>query len=161
MAGERLDVETFKWVQDHLKDKFVNDNYWQTESGGPMLSNFLGLTKQAYKPGSACKPVPGYNMAIINAENLQRCKPTELGLIAMKLPTPPSFMLSLWKKDAAFVEKYFAHIPGYYDTGDSGFMDNDGYFHIMARVDDIINTAGHRLSTGEMEENLMKHPKIA
>lgn len=79
----------------------------------------------------------------------------------MKLPTPPSFMLSLWKKDAAFVEKYFAHIPGYYDTGDSGYMDNDGYFHIMARVNDIINTAGHRLSTGEMEENLMKHPKIA
>jgi propionyl-CoA synthetase len=113
-----------------------------------MISNYLGLEKQPYKPGSACKPVPGYNMYIIDAKTKKLSNAGESGILAMKLPTPPSFMLGLWNNQNAYIEKYCKNFPGYYETGDSGYCDKDGYFYIMARVDDIINTAGHRLSTG-------------
>ena len=103
--------------------------------------------------------MPGYNLSVLNRETHEPCKPNETGYIVMKTPTPPSFMLSLWKRDEAFIEKYFKEFPGYYETGDSGYFDEDGYFYIMSRVDDVINTAGHRLSTGEMEEVLMKNEK--
>jgi propionyl-CoA synthetase len=126
-----------------------------------MLSNFLGLSRQPYKPGSACKPVPGYQMHIVDPKTKHILGPGKLGTIVMGLPTPPSFMLGIWNHEEAFIEKYFKHIPGYYETGDSGHIDQDGYFYIMTRVDDIINTAGHRISTGEIEEVLMKHPTVA
>lgn len=159
--GERCDIPTFKWVEDHLKGKLVNDCYWQTETGGPILSNYLGFPTFPEKPGSACKPLPGYNVKVINSATGVECKPNEPGTVYVKEPLPPSFMLTILNHDNMFINKYFSTLPGHYNTGDSGYYDEDGYFHIMSREDDVINTAGHRLSTGEMEEILMKHDKIA
>lgn len=131
-----------------MKGKLVNDCYWQTESGGPILSNYLGFPTFPEKPGSACKPLPGYNVKVINTATGVECKPNETGTVYVKEPLPPSFMLTILNNDDVYVKKYFSTLIGHYNTGDSGYYDEDGYFHIMAREDDVINTAGHRLSTG-------------
>lgn len=161
LAGERCEAGTITWLQKHLPSNvLVNDHWWQTESGWPMISNCYGLSHFPVKPGSATKPVPGWDMRILRDDGTET-EPNEHGSVVTKLPTPPGFMLSLYKNDEAFKEKYMKAFPGYYLAGDEGFKDEDGYFHIMGRIDDIINTAGHRLSTYAIEEVLNSHTAIA
>lgn len=161
IAGERCDIHTYRWIENHIKGPVINDNYWQTETGWPIVSNFSKKYFESFtpKPGSATKAVPGYDIQILGQDN----KPVEhnqLGKIAVKLPTPPSFALTIYNNDANFIKAYFKDAPGYYITGDAGYYDNDNYLHIVTRIDDVINTAGHRLSTGHMEEILLHHPDI-
>lgn len=157
MAGERCDPETFKWIQQGVGEKtLINDQWWQTESGYPICCNNLGICRFTSKPGSALKPQPGFNVKIMNdtlTEELPRCK---LGKICIELPMPPAFMVSLYGDDAAFVTKYISKDNKYYITGDCGYFDEEGDIFIMTRLDDMIKTAGHRLSTGRMEEVIMK-----
>ncbi len=159
IAGERCDVPTYEWIQKGL-GVMINDNYWQTETGWVISSNYFNLHTFKGKPGSAIKPVPGYNVHILDNENNIISKPNELGRICCKLPMPPSFMMTLYNNDEAFSKKYLEDSPGYYQTGDCGYFDEQGYLNIMARIDDIINTSGHRLSTAQMEEVLLEHPEI-
>lgn len=162
IAGERCDPTTLHWLESHLTPgTLLNDHWWQTESGWPIVGNFAGLEQFAVKPGSATKPVPGWDVHILGDDKKSVTVPRTLGKICVKLPTPPGFMQTLWRNDAAFVEKYMKDMPGYYLTGDEGFYDEDGYFHIMARIDDVINTAGHRLSTGQLEEIVGNHDDVA
>lgn len=160
LAGERLDVPAYKWLLDNLpKGCLLNDNYWQTETGWSIGTNNKKLHEFPCKPGSCTKPAPGMRVTILDEEN----KPLpqgKLGKVCIKLPMPPSFMPTLYKNDQAFVDKYIADNPGYYFSGDAGFFDEDGYLHITARVDDVINTAGHRLSTSQMEEVLTGHSDV-
>lgn len=158
-AGERCDIPTFDWISRNIPNALINDNYWQTETGWIISCNFANLHTFPSKPGSCTKPCPGFRVEIIDDDN----KPAtlgDLGRVCIKLPMPPSFMLTLWNNDEAFVKKYLSEVPGYYVTGDAGYFDFDGYLHVMTRLDDIINTAGHRLSTAAMEEVLMGHPEI-
>lgn len=158
-AGERCDIPTFDWISRNIPNALINDNYWQTETGWIISCNFANLYTFPSKPGSCTKPCPGFRVEIIDDDN----KPAilgDLGRVCIKLPMPPSFMLTLWNNDDAFVKKYLSEVPGYYVTGDAGYFDSDGYLHVMTRLDDIINTAGHRLSTAAMEEVLMGHPEI-
>ena len=160
LAGERLDIPAYKWLLDHLpKGCLLNDNYWQTETGWSIGTNNKLLHTFPCKPGSVTRAAPGMRITIMDEEN----KPLplgKLGKVCIKLPMPPSFMPTLYKNDEAFVQKYIADNPGYYFSGDAGFFDDDGYLHITARVDDVINTAGHRLSTSQMEEVLTAHDDI-
>ena len=144
-AGERCDIKTYQWLTENLKGVLCNDNYWQTETGWIISCNYTDLYTFPPKPGSATKPCPGFNLKIMN-DQLEELPCNELGKILIKLPLPPSFMLTLWANDQAFLEKYIKY-PGYYMTGDAGYFDQDGYLHVMTRLDDVINTAGHRLST--------------
>lgn len=161
LAGERCEPDTIHWLTKHLpKSVLINDHWWQTESGWAMISNFGNLSQFPVKPGSATKPVPGWNMQILKDDG-NEAAPNEHGSVVVKLPTPPGFMLTLYKNDSSFEEKYMKAFPGYYLAGDEGFIDDDGYFHIMGRIDDVINTAGHRLSTYAIEEVLNSHPAIA
>jgi propionyl-CoA synthetase len=159
LAGERADPDTVQWAERML-DRPVVDHWWQTETGWPMSANFAGLGLFATKHGSCGKPVPGYDLRVVDAgcEEMPR---GETGAIVVKLPLPPGSLPTLWNNDAGFVESYMAEFPGYYKTADAGFMDADGYLHVMSRTDDIINVAGHRLSTGGMEEVLSRHPDVA
>src|SRR5499427_1437082 len=159
LAGERCDPDTLLWAQERLKVPVI-DHWWQTESGWPISANFAGLGMLPVKPGSATKPVPGYDVQILN-EAGKEVGPNETGSIAIKLPLPPGCLPTLWKDDAGYQKAYLSRYPGYYLTGDAGFKDEDGYLSIMSRIDDIINVAGHRLSTGAMEEVLSSHPDIA
>lgn len=159
MAGERCDIPTYEWIRDKLK-VLINDNYWQTECGWGIACNYKNLHEFPAKPGSATKPVPGFVVEILNQDN-EKVPNKSLGKVCVKLPMPPSFMLTLYNNDKAFIEKYLEETPGYYTTGDAGYFDEDGYLNVMTRLDDIINTAGHRLSTASMEEVLMTHPKIS
>ena len=160
IAGERLDTTTFAWLHDHLPEHvIVNDNYWQTETAWSIGTNFVNLHTFKSKPGSCTKPAPG-NLVEIMGEDGKPVPNGTLGKVCIKLPMPPSFMSTLYKNDQAFVEKYMTTVPGYYFTGDAGMFDQDGYLHITTRVDDIINTAGHRLSTSQIEEVLTSHPDI-
>ena len=161
LAGERADPDTIVWAQDQLKVPVI-DHWWQTETGWAMGANCMGYGMKPVKLGSPTLPVPGYDIRIINEEDGKtEMKRGDIGAIAVKLPLPPGSLPTLWQNDDGFVKAYLAEIPGYYKTGDAGFVDEDGYLFIMARTDDIINVAGHRLSTGGMEEVLASHRDVA
>ena len=159
VAGERCDPPTYEWASALLNIPVI-DHWWQTESGSPMLANMAGLGLAPIKPGSAALPVPGYAFEIIG-ENGEKLGEREEGYVCIKLPLAPGCLPTLWKDDERFQKSYLSKFPGYYLSGDGGYRDEDGYFYIMGRVDDIINVAGHRLSTGEMEELLAAHPDVA
>ena len=159
MAGERLDPATYQWVVDKLQ-KPVIDHWWQTETGWPIAANPSGLELMPAKPGSSTLPVPGFNVHILD-EAGQQVKANEQGYIALKLPLPPGCLTTIWGNDERFVDGYLASFPGYYASGDGGYIDEDGYLFVMGRTDDVINVAGHRLSTGEMEQIVASHPAIA
>lgn len=159
LAGERCDPDTLHWAQDRVKVPVV-DHWWQTETGWPVAANCLGLESKPIKPGSPTTAVPGWKVDVLNAEG-QPLPAGEIGALALKLPLPPGALPTLWENDAGFRKSYLADFPGYYKTGDAGFVDDEGYVFVMSRIDDIINVAGHRLSTGGMEEVLAAHPDVA
>ncbi len=159
LAGERCDVATLNWTQQHLKVPVI-DHWWQTESGWPMLANMVGVGLQEVKPGSASFPVCGYDIVILNEEGKEVQSSVE-GFVAVKLPLPPGTLTSLWGNQERFKAGYLNKFPGYYFSGDGGYKDEDGYVFITGRVDDIINVAGHRLSTAEMEEIVASHKSVA
>ncbi|MFN3971031.1 MAG: propionyl-CoA synthetase [Gemmobacter sp.] len=159
LAGERADPDTILWAQRHL-GKPVIDHWWQTETGWAIAANPMGIEALPVKIGSPSVPMPGYDVQVLD-EGGHPLPPGTLGAIAVKLPLPPGTLATLWNAEARFVASYLTHFPGYYETGDAGFIDDDGYLYIMARTDDVINVAGHRLSTGAMEEVLAGHPDVA
>jgi len=159
LAGERADPETVNWAIDQLEVPVI-DHWWQTETGWCMVGNPLGLGALPVKPGSPTVPMPGYDIQILDDAGHPLGANT-LGNIVVKLPLPPGALPTLWNADKRFFDAYLAEFPGYYKTADAGVMDDDGYLSIMARTDDIINVAGHRLSTGGMEEVLATHPDVA
>jgi propionyl-CoA synthetase len=159
LAGERCDPDTLHWAERQLNVPVI-DHWWQTETGWPIGANFAGLEMFPVRAGSAGKPVPGYNVQILD-EDGHEAPPNKIGSIVIKLPLPPSCLPTLWNNDDGFVRSYLSTFPGYYTTADAGFKDEDGYLWIMSRTDDIINVAGHRLSTGGMEEVLASHPDVA
>ena len=159
LAGERLDPDTYQWAFDLLSVPVI-DHWWQTESGWPIVANCLGIEPMPVKPGSATKPVPGYDVQIVDSSGEQASQGVD-GLVAIKLPLPPGTLPTLWRDDQRFVDSYLSAFRGYYNTGDGGYIDQDGYVYIMGRVDDVINVAGHRLSTGAMEEVLADHGDVA
>lgn len=159
LAGERCDVSTLDWYRQYIPIPLI-DHWWQTESGWPMVANMLGVEKMPVKPGSATVPVCGYNLKIFN-ENGEELGANEEGYVVVKLPLPPGNMLGLWEDEARFKAGYFTKFPGYYLAVDGGYRDEDGYVYITGRIDDVINVAGHRLSTAEMEEVVASHPAVA
>ena len=159
LAGERLDPDTYHWASDMLKIPVV-DHWWQTETGWPIAANCMGIEELPIKPGSPTKPVPGFDVRILNDQGEELPDGTE-GIIGIRLPLPPGCLPTLWQKDDAYITSYVSDFPGFYATGDGGYKDADGYLYIMGRVDDIINVAGHRLSTGGMEEVVARHPDVA
>ena len=159
LAGERLDPDTYHWAANFLHIPVI-DHWWQTETGWAIAANCMGIEQLPVKAGSPTKPVPGYNIKVLD-ENAGELPNGAEGTIAIKLPLPPGCLTTLWEKDDAYVSSYLRTFEGYYSTGDGGFKDEDGYIYIMGRVDDIINVAGHRLSTGGMEEVVAKHPDVA
>jgi propionyl-CoA synthetase len=159
LAGERADPDTLKWSEDVLKIP-VLDHWWQTETGWCIAGNPEGLGRLPVKYGSACVPMPGYAIDIVDEQC--RVQPAgKIGSIVVKLPLPPACFPTLWQQDARFKESYLSEFPGYYKTADAGYRDEDGYVYVMSRTDDIINVAGHRLSTGGMEEVLASHQDVA
>ncbi|HEY9038901.1 MAG TPA: propionyl-CoA synthetase [Roseovarius sp.] len=159
LAGERADPDTIHWAQKVL-GKPVYDHWWQTETGFAIAANPAGIEALPVKVGSPTLPMPGYDIHILGDDGHPK-PPGELGAIAIKLPLPPGTLPTLWNAEERFRKSYLQTFPGYYETGDAGMMDEDGYLYIMARTDDVINVAGHRLSTGLMEEVLASHPDIA
>jgi propionyl-CoA synthetase len=159
LAGERADPDTVEWA-GRILNKPVIDHWWQTETGYSIAANPMGLAPQPVKIGSPSVAMPGYDVQILD-EGGNPVAPGELGAIAIKLPLPPGTLPTLWNAEERFVKSYLTTFPGYYETGDAGLMDEDGYLYIMARTDDVINVAGHRLSTGAMEEVLAGHPDVA
>ena len=159
LAGERCDVSTLKWTQKKLKVPVI-DHWWQTESGWPMLANMVGVGLQEVKPGSASFPVCGYDIRILNEKGNEVNSSVE-GYVAVKLPLPPGTLSNLWGNPERFKAGYLDRFPGYYFSGDGGYVDEDGYVFITGRVDDIINVAGHRLSTAEMEEIVASNKAVA
>lgn len=159
LAGERADPETVNWAIDQLQVPVI-DHWWQTETGWCIVGNPLGLGQLPVKPGSPTVPMPGYDVQVLDDAGHPLGANT-LGNIVVKLPLPPSVLPTLWNADQRFFDAYLAEFPGYYKTSDAGIIDEDGYLSIMARTDDIINVAGHRLSTGGMEEVLATHPDVA
>jgi propionyl-CoA synthetase len=161
LAGERADPDTIIWAQDALQVPVI-DHWWQTESGWPIGANCMGYGMKPVKLGSPTLPVAGYDIRIIDEEDAFSEKAAgDIGVIAIKLPLPPGTLPTLWHNDQGYINSYLSDIPGYYKTGDAGYIDEDGYLFIMARTDDIINVAGHRLSTGGMEEVLAGHRDVA
>ena len=159
LAGERADPDTIVWAQDHLKVPVI-DHWWQTETGYAIAANPLGIEQLPVKLGSPSVPMPGYQVDILD-EGGHPVPAGQLGAIAIKLPLPPGTLPTLWHATDRFKKSYLTTFPGYYETGDAGYKDEDGYLYIMARTDDVINVAGHRLSTGAMEEVLASHPDVA
>ncbi len=159
LAGERCDPDTLHWSEDQLGVPVI-DHWWQTETGWPICANLMGIEYMPVKPGSATVPAPGYDVQILD-ENHKELPADEIGSIVIKLPLPPGCLPTLWQNDERFKESYLNDFPGYYITADAGYKDEDGYLWIMSRTDDIINVAGHRLSTGGMEEVLASHPDVA
>jgi len=159
LAGERCDVATLEWYNQHIPVPAI-DHWWQTESGWPMIANMMGVEYLPIKPGSAGKAVTGYDIQIFG-ENGQELGPNEEGFVVIKLPLPPGTMLDLWNDNPRFKEDYLKKFPGYYFSGDGGYKDSEGYIFITGRVDDVINVAGHRLSTAEMEEIVASHHSVA
>lgn len=159
LAGERCDPDTLLWAQKQLHVPII-DHWWQTETGWPIGANCVGLGMLPVKPGSCTKPVPGYDVRVLDDEG-QEVPPNKIGNIAVKLPLPPGCLTTLWNNDEGFQNAYLTAYPGYYQTADAGYKDDEGYLWIMSRTDDIINVAGHRLSTGGLEEVLASHPDVA
>jgi propionyl-CoA synthetase len=159
LAGERTDPNTLHWAEDALKVPVV-DHWWQTETGWAICANCLGLHEFPVKEGSPTKPAPGWNLQVVDANN-QQVAAGEIGALVVKLPLPPGTLPTLWQNDQRYIESYLEEFPGYYKTADAGYIDADGYAFVMSRTDDIINVAGHRLSTGAMEEVLSDHPDVA
>jgi propionyl-CoA synthetase len=159
LAGERTDPATLDWAREML-DVPVVDHWWQTETGWPITANLLGLDEKEIRAGSAGRPVPGMEVCVLD-EHGQELRRGETGALAVRLPLPPGTLLGLWEAEERCRESYFAEYPGFYKTADAGTIDADGYVHVMSRTDDVINVAGHRLSTGAMEEVLASHPDIA
>ena len=159
LAGERCDPETLKWAEDALHIPVI-DHWWQTETGWAIGANCIGLGQLPVKPGSCTKPVPGYNVSVLDSAGRNIPTGTQ-GNIVIRLPLPPGCLTTLWQNDGDFIRTYFSQYPSYYFTADAGMIDEDGYLWIMGRTDDIINVAGHRLSTGAMEEVLSAHPDVA
>ncbi|KAF6736655.1 Acyl-CoA synthetase short-chain family member 3, mitochondrial [Oryzias melastigma] len=159
LAGERCDVETLEWAKKSFGVP-VLDHWWQTETGSAITSSFMGLGSSLTPPaGQAGKPVPGYNVTVID-DQMEEVKPRTLGNIVVRLPLPPGAALSLWENKSLFKTLYFSKFPGYYDTMDAGFLDEDGFLYIMSRSDDVINVAGHRLSAGALEESVLLHSAV-
>jgi propionyl-CoA synthetase len=159
LAGERLDPDTLKWAENNLGIPVI-DHWWQTETGWAICANCLGIHHFPVKEGSPTKPAPGWDVKVVDSDN-NLVKAGEIGALVVKLPLPPGSLPTLWNNDEAYIKAYLEEFPGYYKTADAGFIDEDGYVFVMARTDDIINVAGHRLSTGGMEEVLSDHPDVA
>ncbi len=159
LAGERADPDTITWAEERLGVPVI-DHWWQTETGWAIAANPVGIELLAIKPGSPSVPMPGYDVHVLDDEG-NDLPPGELGAITIKLPLPPGTLSTLWNADERYVSAYLSTFPGHYETGDAGYIDEDGYLYIMARTDDVINVAGHRLSTGAMEEVLASHPDVA
>jgi len=159
LAGERCDPDTLEWAQDQLKVPVI-DHWWQTETGWSIAANCMGIEPLPVKPGSPTRPVPGWDLRVLDA-NGKEVPPGTIGALVGRLPMPPGCFPTLWNARQRYYDSYLKHFPGCYETGDAGIIDADGYVHVMARTDDIINVAGHRLSTGAMEEVLAAHPDVA
>ena len=159
LAGERCDPDTLLWAQKQLGVPVI-DHWWQTETGWPIGANCVGLGMLPVKPGSCTKSVPGYDVRVLG-EDGKDLPPGQIGSIVIKLPLPPGCLPTLWNNEVGYSQAYLAKFPGYYLTADAGFKDEDGYLWVMTRTDDIINVAGHRLSTGALEEVLASHPDVA
>ena len=159
LAGERLDPETYRWASDLLKIPVI-DHWWQTETGWPIAANPVGIEQLEIKPGSPTRPMPGWDVQVLDGDG-KACGPDEDGAIVCKLPMPPGALPTLWNDDERFLQSYMSAFDGYYLTGDGGHLDADGYVFVMGRTDDVINVAGHRLSTGGMEEVLASHADVA
>lgn len=159
LAGERCDVSTYEWVKSVLEVPVI-DHWWQTESGWPMIANMTGYGFDKTKPGSAGKAVCGFDIRALSG-NATIQGPNQEGAICIKLPLPPSCLPTLWRNDDRFERGYLSRFPGWYLSGDGGYVDEDGYIFITGRIDDVINVAGHRLSTAEMEEVIAAHPAVA
>jgi propionyl-CoA synthetase len=159
LAGERCDPDTLQW-SERVLDRPVIDHWWQTETGWPMAANCLGIEALPVKPGSPTKAVPGYDIQPLDEDGAVR-PADEIGALCVRLPLPPGCSPTLWGSDERWIEAYLLRYPGWYLTGDAGYLDEDGYVFVMSRIDDVINTAGHRLSTGAMEEVLARHPDVA
>jgi propionyl-CoA synthetase len=159
LAGERADPPTVEWAEQQLKVPVI-DHWWQTETGWPITANCQGLEPMPVKRGSSTKPAPGWDLRVLGPDG-HEMKRGEIGALCLKLPLPPGALPTLWKADQRFVHSYLAEYPGYYQTADAGYVDDDGYVFVMTRTDDIINVAGHRLSTGGIEEVLAAHPDVA
>jgi len=168
LAGERADPPTIAWAEEHLRVPVI-DHWWQTETGWPIGANCLGIERLPVKHGSCTRAVPGWDVRVLDAEGVgaeaqgtvRELAAGEIGALAIKLPLPPGALPTLWQADDRFVDSYMKAFPGFYQTADAGFIDTDGYIHVMTRTDDIINVAAHRLSTGEIEEVLAAHPDVA
>jgi propionyl-CoA synthetase len=168
LAGERADPPTIAWAEEHLRVPVI-DHWWQTETGWPIGANCLGIERLPVKHGSCTRAVPGWDVRVLDAEAVgaeaqgavRELAAGEIGALAIKLPLPPGALPTLWQADDRFVDSYMNAFPGFYQTADAGFIDTDGYIHVMTRTDDIINVAAHRLSTGEIEEVLAAHPDVA
>ena len=159
MAGERLDPPTYYWASEKVGVPVI-DHWWQTETGWPICSNPMGIEPMKTKPGSSSVPTPGFNVKVLQSGGEEQVK-GQKGAIAIQLPLPPGCLTTIWQDHERFVDGYLREFEGYYSTGDNGYIDDDGFVFIMGRTDDVINVAGHRLSTGEMEEVLAAHPAIA
>jgi propionyl-CoA synthetase len=159
LAGERSDPDTIQWSEKHLKVPVI-DHWWQTETGWAIAANCMGLHPFPIKYGSPTKAVPGWNLQVIG-EDGNLAPAGKIGSLVVELPLPPGTLLTLWNNDQRFIDSYMYEFPGYYKTADAGAIDEQGYVYVMARTDDIINVAGHRLSTGAMEEVLANHPNVA
>ena len=159
LAGERSDPDTLKWAENNIKAPVI-DHWWQTETGWAIAANCMGLHHYPVVYGSPTKPVPGWNVQVVNPEN-EVVKTGDIGALVVKLPLPPGSLPTLWNNDDGYVKSYLDEFPGYYKTADAGYIDENGYVYVMSRTDDIINVAGHRLSTGAMEEILADHPQVA
>jgi propionyl-CoA synthetase len=159
LAGERLDPDTYHWATEKLGIPVI-DHWWQTETGWAIAANPMGVEPLPIKPGSPTLPMPGYDVRILHPDG-SGCEPGEKGVICLKLPLPPGTLATLWRDDAGFVGSYQSEHPGYYLTGDGGYIDEDGYLFVTGRIDDVINVAGHRLSTAEIEGVLAAHPAVA
>ena len=159
LAGERCDPETLRWAEDRLRVPVI-DHYWQTETGWPVAANCIGIESLPVVPGSPTRPVPGWDVRVVDDAGSE-LGPGEIGALVVKLPLPPGSSPTLWNADDRFRETYLSRFPGHYETADAGYVDENGYVFVMARTDDIINVAGHRLSTGAIEEVLAAHPDVA
>ena len=159
LAGERCDPDTLHWLEQRL-DRPIIDHWWQTETGWAIAANCLGIERLPVKAGSPTHACPGWDVRILDAHG-DATAPGDIGAICAKLPLPPGTFPTLWNADKRYRETYFDEFPGYYKTGDAGVVDADGYIHVMARTDDVINVAGHRFSTGAIEEVLAAHPDVA
>ncbi len=159
LAGERADPDTIRWAGEQLKVPVI-DHWWQTETGWSICANPVGVERLPVKPGSPTVPMPGWDLRVLS-DNRKEASKGEIGALVVKLPMPPSSLPNLWNARQRFLDAYMSDYPGYYKTGDAGFIDEDGYVYVMTRTDDVINVAGHRLSTGGMEEVLADHPDVA